>query len=242
MPSLLEVRDLEAGYGAFKVLRGLSLEVAAGENVGLFGPNGHGKTTLFETISGLIKPTAGRISFEGRDITGRPPREIVEAGLIHVAQGSRLFGRMTIGETLDLAAYPRRARAGRARNLRAVLDLFPRLAERRKQNCGTLSGGERQMLNLAVGLMAAPRLMILDEPTLGLSPKLKDAIGAAVREIAAQGVQMVVVEQDIDFLLNVASRLYLVNHGEVARTLNVGSDELGRDAIMQEYFGVSGAA
>jgi branched-chain amino acid transport system ATP-binding protein len=241
MPRLLDVEGVEAGYGAFKVLRGVSLHVDHGENVGLFGPNGHGKTTLFETLSGLIRPTAGRITFDGVDITARPPADIVERGLIHVAQGNLLFGQMTVAETLALGAFARRARPARARNLAFVLDLFPRLAERSNQLCRTLSGGERQMLNIGVGLMADPRLLILDEPTLGLSPKLKESLAHSIRKVADSGVPLLVVEQDVDFLLLLASRLYLVNHGEIAKVVNVADGGLGHEEIMEEYFGVRSA-
>jgi branched-chain amino acid transport system ATP-binding protein len=238
MSRLLEVQSLEAGYGAFKVLRGVSLHVDIGENVGLFGPNGHGKTTLFETLSGLIRPTAGRVVFDGADITAAPPAEIVERGLIHVSQGNLLFGHMTVGETLALAAFARRARAIQARNRDFVLNLFPRLAERSHQQCRTLSGGERQMLNIGAGLMANPRLMILDEPTLGLSPKLKEVLAYAIKSVADSGVQLLVVEQDVDFLLLLCSRLYLVNHGEIAKTVNVADGGLVYEQIMEDYFGV----
>lgn len=238
MHTLLEIENLSAGYGDHQVLHGLSLEMGEGENIGLFGPNGHGKTTLFETISGLIKPISGRIVFDGHDITGKPPRHIVEMGLIHVSQGNRLFADMMVREVLALGGCARRARTRLRQNLEMVQALFPRLAERGAQKCGTLSGGERQMLNLAVGLMACPRLLILDEPTLGLSPRLKDELAAAIAQIAEGGTPLLLVEQDIDFLLRLTSRLYLVNHGMVSRTINVGSESFDHADIMQEYFGV----
>lgn len=238
MRTLLEVEGLVAGYGDHQVLHGLSLVMGDSENIGLFGPNGHGKTTLFETISGLIRPTAGKVVFDGLDITLRSPHEIVELGLVHVSQGNRLFSDMKVHEVLSLGAYPRRGRAEMRRNLEKVVALFPRLGERKEQKCGTLSGGERQMLNLAVGLMACPRLLILDEPTLGLSPRLKDELTTAIATIAETGVPLLLVEQDIDFLLKLTSRLYLVNHGVVSRTIEVSGDSFGHADVMKEYFGM----
>ncbi|WP_246684625.1 ABC transporter ATP-binding protein [Mesorhizobium sp. B2-7-1] len=202
MTPLLDVKDVQAGYGDMRVLHGLSLHIGAEESIGLFGPNGHGKTTLLKTISSLVRPTAGSITFDGIDITGRKPPAIVEAGLIHAPQGNTLFGNMRIAETLELAAFSKRASNGAQKRLDEVYALFPRLAERKTQLAKTLSGGERQMLSIGCALMCAPRLLMLDEPTLGLSPRLKEELGAAIGEISKSGVPLIVVEQDIEFLLS----------------------------------------
>ena len=238
MAELLCVEDLEAGYGAYKVLHGISFNMSAGINIGLFGPNGHGKTTLFETISGLIRPTAGRVAFDGVDITSSPPSRIVEMGLVHVAQGNTLFPEMTVMDALQLGAFPRRARPKRHKNLDRVFSLFPRLAERSGNRCKTLSGGERQMLNLAVGLMACPRLLILDEPTLGLSPRLKEDLAYSIAEIERSGMSFIVVEQDVEFLLALVQSLMLLYHGKITRRIERNSSELSHQDIMREYFGM----
>jgi len=241
MHTLLEVEDLTAGYGDHQVLNGLSFTMKEGENIGLFGPNGHGKTTLFEVISGLITPRSGKITFSGQDITGKTPQKIVEAGLIHVAQGNLLFADLTVREVLGLAAYPRRAREDKGRNLDKVAALFPKLQQRLSQKCGTLSGGERQMLNLGVGLMAAPRLLVLDEPTLGLSPRLKSELATAIAQIATDSIPLLLVEQDIDFLLKLSTRLLLVNHGMITRTVDTNDTCLNHADLIQGYFGIVSA-
>ena len=166
-----QVDNLVAGYGRIEVVHGVSLEVPEGDRVGLFGPNGHGKTTLLRAISGLIERRGGSIRFGDMDITGASSSGMVEEGVVHVPQGSALFPRMTVLEALTLGAYVGRAWGQRRRSLDQVLTIFPRLAERRPQHCRTLSGGERQMAAIGVGLMGCPRLLILDEPTLGLAPK-----------------------------------------------------------------------
>jgi len=240
MRRLLDVAGLEAGYGAVRVLRGLSIHVDEGESIGLFGPNGHGKTTLLRTISGLLRPTGGSIAFEGADITALRPPAIVEAGLIHSPQGNTLFGNMRIAETLDLAAFGRRARAEAARHLDEVYALFPRLAERKQQFAKTLSGGERQMLSIGCALMCAPRLLMLDEPTLGLSPRLKEELAGAIARISKAGVPLIVVEQDVEFLLSLTDRLYMIEHGEVVREIDKANAP-DHDEVMRLYFGAEGA-
>lgn len=232
----LDIGALRAGYDSYDVLRDMSLHVGAGERVGLFGPNGHGKTTLLDTISGVIRPRAGTVRFMGEALDGLSPRRIVERGLIHVPQANHLFPDMEIMETLELAAFTRRARAERETNLDHVLTLFPRLAERRKQQCKTLSGGERQMLSIGVGMMCAPRMLMLDEPTLGLSPKLKDELGAAIAEISTRGIPLLLVEQDVAFVLSLVDRMYFVDHGEITSEVD-RNGAVDHDEIMDMYFG-----
>jgi branched-chain amino acid transport system ATP-binding protein len=240
MSALLEVEGVSGGYGAHPVLRGVTLQAGEGEAVGLFGPNGHGKTTLLRTISGLLRPTDGAIRFEGREIGGARPSDIVSAGLVHAQQGNALFGDMGVAETLELAAFTARARPGRAEMLARVYTLFPRLAERRRQLARTLSGGERQMLSIGCALMCRPRLLMLDEPTLGLSPRLKGELGSAIGDVARAGIPLVVVEQDVEFLMALTDRLYLVEHGEVMREI-AKADAPDHREIMEMYFGTHGA-
>ena len=237
---LLRVEGLEAGYGAYKVLHGVSFVLSNGQNIGFFGPNGHGKTTLFETISGLIRQTAGKIIFDGTDITNASSDAIVEMGLVHVAQGNTLFPDMTVMEVLQLGAFPKRSRQKLRSNLDRAFSIFPRLTARRSSKCKTLSGGERQMLNLATGLMACPRLLILDEPTLGLSPRLKEELVRPISDIENSGVSLILVEQDLEFLLLLVQRLLLLNHGRITKRIDRQSEQVSHQEIMEEYFGVAG--
>lgn len=232
----LDVKGLHAGYDKSDVLHGISLRVGTHERVGLFGPNGHGKTTLLNAVSRLIKPSAGSVQFMGDTLDTCSPQDVVAKGLIHVPQANYLFPEMEIIETLELAAYTRRARDMRKVNLEKVLDLFPRLAERRRQQAKTLSGGERQMLSIGVGLMCAPRMLMLDEPTLGLSPRLKDELATAIGAISAGGIPLLLIEQDIAFLLSLIDRMYLIDHGEITREVTRGG-EVDHEEIMEMYFG-----
>ena len=235
MSRVLDVDNIEAAYGSVTVLRGLSLHMEAGENIGLFGPNGHGKTTLLRVISGLMKPHAGHVRLNGQDITGVRPSAIVSKGLVQSQQGNTLFGDMGVGETLQMAAFTKPARAVADASLETVYALFPRLAERGPQKAKTLSGGERQMLSIGAALMCAPKLLVLDEPTLGLSPKLKEELAKALAEISAQ-VPVIVVEQDVELLLSLADRLYLIEHGQVVREI-ARENAPDHQEIMSLYFG-----
>lgn len=236
MTKLLEVKDVKAGYGTVPVLHGIDLHVENGEAIGLFGPNGHGKTTLLRTISGLLRPGAGEILFDGEDITRAKPATIVANGLVHAQQGNMLFGDMGVEETLELSAFSPRARTDWKHRLKEVHTLFPRLAERRRQRARTLSGGERQMLSIGCALMCAPRLLILDEPTLGLSPRLKGELREAIDQIARKGTPLIVVEQDVEFLLALTKRLYLIEQGEVANEISQDNAP-DHQEIMNMYFG-----
>lgn len=236
MNPILSVEGVTAGYGRVTVLHDISLEAGRFGNVGLFGPNGHGKTTLLRAVSGLLQPKSGRILFDGQDIAGRSARAIVGAGLIHVPQGNRLFPDLSIADCMALGAYSPRARPHEAENREKVIKLFPKLAERWRQRVRTLSGGERQMVSIGTALMSHPRLLILDEPTLGLAPKIKDELCASVMDISRGGVPLIVVEQDIEFLLELTQQLYLVNHGAVATEIKPG-ESLDHGEIMSMYFG-----
>lgn len=236
MNPILSVEGVTAGYGRVTVLHDISLEAGRFGNVGLFGPNGHGKTTLLRAVSGLLQPKSGRILFDGQDIAGRSARAIVGAGLIHVPQGNRLFPDLSIADCMALGAYSPRARPHEAENREKVIKLFPKLAERWRQRVRTLSGGERQMVSIGTALMSHPRLLILDEPTLGLAPKIKDELCASVMDISRGGVPLIVIEQDIEFLLELTQQLYLVNHGAVATEIKPG-ESLDHGEIMSMYFG-----
>jgi branched-chain amino acid transport system ATP-binding protein len=210
--ALLDVRDLRSGYGRVEVLRGVSLQVRSGEIVALLGSNGAGKSTLNNTLSGLVPATAGQISFEGRDLTGASSREIVRAGLIQVPEGRRIFPNLTVLENLELGSFAR-ARERRAANLERVFTTFPRLAERRPQRAGTMSGGEQQMLAIGRGLMAEPRLLILDEPSLGLAPLLVEEMFALIARLHAEGLAVLLVEQNVGQSLDIAGRAYVLENG-----------------------------
>jgi branched-chain amino acid transport system ATP-binding protein len=210
--ALLAVNGLAAGYGASEVLRGIDLEVAAGEIVAVLGSNGAGKSTLNRTISGVLRATRGSIRFAGHAIEREKPAKIVARGLIHVPEARCVFPNLTIEENLDLGSY-RRGRAHRERNRARVFAIFPRLGERRPQRAGTLSGGEQQMLAIGRGLMAEPQLLILDEPSLGLSPRLVEELFALIQRINAEGIALLLVEQNVVQCLEVARRAYVLEGG-----------------------------
>ena len=209
---LLSIRGLVAGYGGTEVLRGIDLDVAQGEIVAVLGSNGVGKTTLNKALSGVISVRGSEIRLDGRRIDGAPSKAIVEAGLIHVPEGRRIFPDMTVLENLELGSY-RRGRPRRAQNLGRVFDTFPRLRERRGQRAGTLSGGEQQMLAIGRGMMAEPRLLILDEPSLGLSPLLVEEMFALVQRLNAEGLAILLVEQNVMQSLGLADRAHVLENG-----------------------------
>jgi branched-chain amino acid transport system ATP-binding protein len=208
---VLTVNGLHAGYGATEVLRGIDLTVGPGEIVAVLGSNGAGKSTLNRVISGVMRATRGEIRFEGSAIERERPADIVARGLIHVPEGRRIFPNMTVRENLDLGAY-RRGRAQREDNRARVFSIFPRLAERQPQRAGTLSGGEQQMLAIGRALMAEPRLLILDEPSLGLSPRLIEELFILIKSIHADGVALLLVEQNVVQSLDVAARAYILDN------------------------------
>jgi branched-chain amino acid transport system ATP-binding protein len=239
MSPLLDVRAVSASYGQIPVLHGISIAVDENESIGLLGPNGHGKTTLLRVISGLHRAAGGEIRWDGTVITNRPVHHMVGCGLIHVAQASRLFPDCTIEENLKLGAYTRRARARERHGLEAVYALFPRLLERRRQPCGTLSGGERQMVAIGVGLMACPRLLMLDEPTLGLAPMVKLELLTAIQEIRDRNVSLVVVDGDAEFMLDLTDRWYAIESGRVTFEAS-SADRMDSLEIVSMYFGTTG--
>ena len=212
---MLEVRSLRAGYGAIEVLRGVDLAVGAGEIVALLGSNGAGKSTLNNNVSGLYRPFGGTIEFDGQAIAGAPSMRIVEAGLVQVPEGRRVFPNLSVRENLELGSY-RRGRSARARNLERVLAVFPRLNERMTQLAGTLSGGEQQMLAIGRGLMSEPRLLILDEPSLGLSPLLVEEMFTLIGRLNRDGLAILLVEQNVVQSLAIAHRAYVLENGRIA--------------------------
>ena len=212
---MLELRALRGGYGAIEVLRGLSMNVEAGEIVALLGSNGAGKSTLNNTVCGLLRAFSGSVRFEGREISRESPAGIVGAGLIQVPEGRRVFPNLTVHENLQLGSY-RRGRERRAQNLERVFGIFPKLRERLGQKAGTLSGGEQQMLAIGRALMGEPRLLILDEPSLGLSPLLVEELFALVGRLNGEGLSILLVEQNVGQSLEIAHRAYVMENGAIA--------------------------
>ncbi|HEX3715075.1 MAG TPA: ABC transporter ATP-binding protein [Trebonia sp.] len=230
---LLEVSDLHAHYGAIEALKGISLTVDEGEVVTLIGSNGAGKSTTLRSVSGLTPPSGGTVTFAGQDITGMPADEIVTHGIALSPEGRRCFPRMTVRENLDLGAYRRRG-PGVAADLERVFTLFPRLKERETQKAGTMSGGEQQMLAIGRAMMASPRLLLLDEPSLGIAPILVDRIYQTIEEIHSLGVAILLVEQNANRALAAASRGYVLETGRVVLADDTAS--LQRDPKVQEAY------
>lgn len=234
---MLEVVDLSVSYGGIKALKGVSFRVEEGEIVTLIGANGAGKSTTLRTISGLVRPAGGKLEFEGRNLATLAPHEIVELGISHVPEGRRIFANLTVMENLELGAYPRIVRRQRKEvkeDLERVFALFPRLHERQKQLAGTLSGGEQQMLAIGRALMARARLMLLDEPSMGLAPVLVQEIFRVLDEINRQGTTVLLVEQNAYMALRHAHRGYVLQTGEVV--LAGPAAELAADAGVQKAY------
>jgi branched-chain amino acid transport system ATP-binding protein len=235
---VLHVKDLEAGYGRLQVLWGISLRVADGEFVGLLGPNGAGKTTTLRSIAGMLTPTSGEVKFRGESVTGLPAHTIHGKGLSLVPEDLHLFSDMTVRENLLLGAYGRPA-AARRRSLDNVLELFPRLADRQRQLAGTLSGGERKMLALGRGLMADPDILLVDEPSLGLAPRLASAVLEALVALNDEGVTILLVEQNVFMTLKITDRSYILEQGRIL--LEGPSSELMHNPHVQDaYLAIEG--
>jgi branched-chain amino acid transport system ATP-binding protein len=233
---LLKISNIDAFYGTFQALWGVSLVVKPGEIVALIGSNASGKSTLINTISGVIHPIRGTIEFDGRDISTLDPFQIVTLGISQVPEGRRIFPEMTVSDNLILGSYNRQARSNREQNLKKVYEHFPILEERRNQLAKTLSGGEQQMLVIGRGLMSNPKLMLFDEISLGLAPKVTDELYKAVREIRAKGITILLVEQNVRRSLKEADRAYIIKAGRIVLGKNVA--ELREEEIKQAYFGV----
>jgi len=236
MTTLLDIKGLRGGYGRVEVLRGVDLRVNAGEMVALLGSNGAGKSTLNKMICGLCPAWSGSVQFDGKDLSGAHYREVVKAGLIQVPEGRKVFPNLSVLENLELGSFTR-ARERRASNLDKVFGIFPRLKERIGQPAGTMSGGEQQMLAIGRGLMAEPVLLILDEPSLGLSPLLVEEMFSLIRQLREEGLAVLLVEQNVGQSLEIADRAYVLENGSV-RFSGLPQDLLGSDELRRAYLGL----
>lgn len=233
---MLKVNDLTVHYGAIKALRGISFDVNQGEIITLIGSNGAGKTTTLHAISNILKKTGGEILFEDKDITSMSPDDIVKSGLIQVPEGRRVFADMSVKENLEMGAYTRKDKAQIKKDFEMVYDLFPRLRERAKQLSGTLSGGEQQMLAMGRALMSKPKLLLLDEPSMGLAPILVDEIFSIIKTINKEGTTILLVEQNAFKALAIANRAYILETGAVIKS-DVASVLMHDDAVKKAYLG-----
>ena len=234
--SMITVKNLSAGYGFVNVLRDISLDITSGEIVAVLGSNGVGKTTLNNTLSGLIKPKSGEVLFEGKSIVGASPETIVDLGMIHVPEGRKLFPNLSVRDNLELGSY-RRGKSDRAANLEDVLDTFPKLRDRINQIAGTLSGGEQQMVAIGRGLMSNPKLLILDEPSLGLSPLLVEQMFDLIKRINEKGLTILLVEQNVIQSLAIADRAYVIEEGAIAISGNA-ADLQDNSELKKSYLGL----
>ena len=231
---MLQINELKVSYGAIQALRGISLDLNQGEIVALIGGNGAGKSTTLQTISGLLRPVSGGIRFLDEDITGVAPQEIVSRGVVHVPEGRRIFSSLTVEENLEMGAYLQKDKAAKLRNMEEAFARFPRLKERRKQAGGTLSGGEQQMLAIARAIMANPKLLLLDEPSMGLSPVLVEQIFDIIQSINEQGTSILLVEQNAQMALSIADRGYVLETGKIV--LSGAADDLLHDPLVIEAY------
>jgi branched-chain amino acid transport system ATP-binding protein len=236
---MLKIEHLNAGYGRVNALHDISVDVPRGAIVGLLGPNGAGKTTIMRSISGFTNIRSGRIAFDGQEIQGRSPEDIVDLGVIHVPQGRKLFPEMSIADNLLLGSYRKVARGSYSSSLQRVEAFFPVLRERLDQRAGTLSGGEQQMLAIGRALMAQPKFLILDEPSLGLAPRIVEMIFSVLLEINREGVTVFVAEQNAAKVLEVAQLTYVIENGRIAHS-GTGAELSNSKVIQESYLGVGG--
>ncbi len=232
--TLLEARGLEVSYGGIRAVKGIDLAVRSGELVSLIGANGAGKTTTLKSLCGMLAPSRGEILYEGASIAGRPSHELVRCGISLVPEGRGIFGQLTVEENLKIGAYARRDKAAIRADMERLHDLFPRLAERRAQQAGTLSGGEQQMLAIGRALMSRPRLLLLDEPSMGLAPMLVQKIFQTIRRIAEEGMTLLLVEQNARLALEVSHRGYVMESGNIV--LADSAQSLLKDTKVQESY------
>lgn len=234
---MLELRNVDAGYGSFQALFGATLEVRLGEAVGVIGPNGAGKTTLMRVISGLIRPRAGQVLWNGEDLAGVASHRIVELGIAHVPEHRRLFPRMTVEDNLRMGAFMPAARPKFAQRLDFVYSLFPRMKERRNQFAGTMSGGEQQMCSIGRALMSDPKILLMDEPSAGLAPVIVQQVFDLVRRIRESGLTVLIVEQNVQQVLKVVDRAYLLEAGSI-RMSGTSAELAASETIREAYLGV----
>ena len=234
--AMLEVKDLQVYYGVIQALKGISFHVNQGEVIALIGANGAGKTTTLQTLTGILSPKSGSIVFEGKDLTRTPAHKIVEMGMAHVPEGRRVFADMSVYENLLLGAYTRKDKAEIAESLAGVYKRFPRLEERKGQRAGTLSGGEQQMLAMGRALMSQPKIILMDEPSMGLSPLLVKEIFSIIREVNKKGITILLVEQNAKMALSVSNRAYVMETGKITIEGNA-KDLLRDDRVKKAYLG-----
>ncbi len=233
---MLKVENLNVYYGVIQALKGISFYLNQGEVVALIGANGAGKSTTLKTISGIMRPREGSIAFNGEEITSKPAQDIVKLGIVHVPEGRRIFARMTVLENLYMGAFTINDKAQINQDIQEMFERFPRLAERKNQLGGTLSGGEQQMLTIARGLMSRPKLLLLDEPSMGLAPLLVDQIFEIIQTINEQGTSILLVEQNAQMALAVSNRAYVIETGTITIEGD-GDDLLKNDSVVRAYLG-----